>query len=92
MIQVNINEIKSRFSEFLAKAAQGETILVCKHNKPFVEIGPLDKPKPRKRILGSAKGSLTMAPDCFKPWPKDYSDLFYGEGKGAKDDPLFWKT
>lgn len=91
MIQINICEIKAHFSKYLAKAALGETIVVCKHNKPIVEISSIHKAKPKKRILGSAKGSLSMAPDCFEPWPKDYLDQFYGDGKSAKDDPLFWK-
>lgn len=91
MIKVNIHEIKAHFAEYLGKAAQGETIIVCKHNKPFVEISPIQKPLPPKRVLGFAQGTVKIAPDCFEPWPKDYIDQFYGEGKNTKDDPLFWK-
>src|SRR5260221_237810 len=91
MIQINIHEIKAHFSEYLARAAKGEIIVVCKHNKPFVEISSFQKAKPKKRILGSGKPSLTVAPDCFEPWPKDDLDSFYGEGKSSKSDPLFWK-
>lgn len=91
MIQINIHEAKLHFSKYLAKVALGETIVVCKHNKPFVEISPIQKPKPKKRVLGLAKGTVDIAPDCFEPWPKDYTDLFYGDGKTAKDDPVFWK-
>ncbi len=81
MIQVNIYEMKTHFSHYLAKVAKGETIVVCKHNKPFVEINPIHKSKPVKRILGSAKGSVTVAPDCFEPWPKEALDLFLWRGE-----------
>jgi antitoxin (DNA-binding transcriptional repressor) of toxin-antitoxin stability system len=91
MNQVNIHEIKANFAKYLGKVAQGETLIICKHNKPFVQMSPLQKPKPVKRILGSGKGSLKVSPDCFEPWPKDYLDFFYAEGKSGKDDPLFWK-
>ena len=91
MIQVNIYEMKTHFSKYLAKAAEGETILVCKHNRPLVEIVPVQKAKAKKRILGAGKDSVTVAPDCFEPWPKNFVDLFYGDAKSSKDDPLFWK-
>ena len=91
MIQININEAKTHFSMYLAKVALGETIVVCRHNRPIAEINSLQKPRPKKRILGSAKGSVRVTPDCFEPWPKESLDLFYGAGKSAKDDPLFWK-
>ena len=92
MIQINIHEAKTHFSKYLAKVARGETIVVCKHNKPFVEISPIHKAKLKKRVLGLAKGSVEIAADCFEPWPKDYLDQFYSDGKNAKDDPLFWKS
>jgi len=91
MIQININEAKAHFSKYLAKAAQGEIIIVCKHNKPFVEMSSVHKPKAKKRILGLGKGSVRIASDCFEPWPKEVLDLFYGDAQSSKGDPLFWK-
>ncbi len=84
-------EMKAHFSKYLEKVASGEIIVLCKHNKPFVEISPIHKVKPAKRILGSAKSSLAVASDCFEPWPKEMIGHFYGEGKSSKSDPLFWK-
>jgi len=91
MIQIDVKEAKAHFAEYLAKVAAGEMIVICKNNKPFVKINPIEKPKPKKRILGSAKGSLTIAPNCFESWPKKYLHQFHIYRNRVKSDPLFWK-
>jgi prevent-host-death family protein len=41
MLQLNISEVKRHFSETFAKVKTGETIIVCKRNKPIGEIRPI---------------------------------------------------
>ena len=38
MIVVNIFEAKAKLSEYLDMAAQGERVLICKRNRPVVEL------------------------------------------------------
>ena len=35
MLQLNINEVKTHLSATLAKVEQGETVIICKRNKPI---------------------------------------------------------
>jgi prevent-host-death family protein len=37
MFRVNVFEVKARLSEYLDRAARGERIVVCRHNKPVAE-------------------------------------------------------
>ena len=53
-ISLNINEIKTRFSSFLAKVSKGETVIVCKGNVPIAEIKPITSLPNKKRPLGLA--------------------------------------
>jgi len=43
-MNVTVAEMKADLSEILRKAAAGEEIVVTKHGKPYVKIGP-NKPK-----------------------------------------------
>ncbi len=52
MITLNIHEAKARLSEMPAKVEAGETVVVCRRNKPVVEIRPL----PRKPSLPLGAG------------------------------------
>jgi antitoxin (DNA-binding transcriptional repressor) of toxin-antitoxin stability system len=41
MIRLNIHEVKTHLSKYLAKLEEGETILLCQRNKPIAEIRPV---------------------------------------------------
>lgn len=83
MISLNINEIKTHFSNFLAKVRKGETIIVCKRNVPIAEIKPIATPPDKKRPIGLAGKEF---PDFeiddafFDPLPNDIVGAFNGEG------------
>ena len=38
MVVVNIFEAKAKLSEYLDMAAHGERVLICKRNRPVVEL------------------------------------------------------
>jgi prevent-host-death family protein len=42
MIMVNIYEAKSRLSEFIEAATQGERVVICKHNQPVAELRAIE--------------------------------------------------
>ena len=50
MIKLDVHEAKTHLSEYYAKLKQGETIVLCKRNRPIAEIRPIpalpDAPRP----------------------------------------------
>ncbi|MGP0594869.1 type II toxin-antitoxin system Phd/YefM family antitoxin [Nitrospira sp. T9] len=72
MIKLNIHEAKNHLSRYLDKLKNGETILLCKHNKPVAEIRGLPAPPPsRKRPIGLANGQFTIPDSFFEPLPDE---------------------
>lgn len=55
MIQMTVGELKAQFSDVLDKVEQGETveILYGRAKKPVAQIVPMEKPKKKRRILGT---------------------------------------
>ena len=40
-MEVGVRELKARLSEFIAKAAAGESVIVTDRGRPVAQIGPL---------------------------------------------------
>jgi antitoxin (DNA-binding transcriptional repressor) of toxin-antitoxin stability system len=78
MIRLNVHEAKTHLSRYLAQLAQGETIVLCRHNTPIAEIRalPAERTKPRK--LGQAKGKVEITPAFFADLPADVLAGFEG--------------
>lgn len=84
MINLNINEAKAHLSSYLARAAKGEKIVICKRNKPVAEILAIKSPGKKKRPIGlAAKEYPSFAIDkaFFEPLPQEMLDAFSGLGK-----------
>jgi len=82
MLQLNINEVKKHLSATLAKVANGETVIICKRNKPVAEIRPIKKPLQKKRPLGLMRKKYPgfKVPDNInEPLPDDILADFSGE-------------
>jgi antitoxin (DNA-binding transcriptional repressor) of toxin-antitoxin stability system len=82
MISLNINEIKTHFSSFLAKVSNGETIIVCKRNVPIAEIKPIAALPDKKRPIGLAGKEypdFEISDAFFDPLPEDIVAAFNGE-------------
>ncbi|MDH7578288.1 MAG: type II toxin-antitoxin system Phd/YefM family antitoxin [Bacillota bacterium] len=73
--EVNIHEAKTHFSKLLARVREGEEIIIAKAGKPVARLVPL-KEQPVKRVPGSAKGKITLAPDFDAPLPESVVELF----------------
>ncbi len=78
MIRLNVHEAKTHLSGHLGRLAKGETILLCKRNKPIAEIRPLPAPRTKPRPLGLAKGTFKVPPAFFKPLPASLLRAFNG--------------
>lgn len=84
MITMNINEAKTHLSSALEKVARGETVVLCKRNKPVAEIRPVREPLREKRPIGLAAREFpgfTVDRTFFEPLPDDIVTAFSGEGE-----------
>ena len=82
MIYLNINEIKTHFSSFLAKVSNGETVIVCKRNVPIAEIKPIMASPNKRRPIGLAGRDypdFEISEAFFEPLPEDIVTAFNGE-------------
>ncbi len=73
--QFSVHDAKTHLSSLLDRVLQGETIVICRHNKPVAKIGPLTL-GPVKRIIGSFAGQISYTEDCFAPMTDTEIDDF----------------
>ena len=66
---LNLTEAKSKFSDVVEKASQGEEIIITKMGKPVVRIIRYQAPNSSRR-LGLFEGKIRLADD-FDEWPDD---------------------
>jgi antitoxin (DNA-binding transcriptional repressor) of toxin-antitoxin stability system len=88
MKEVNIADLKARLAEYLDLAVAGESIVICRHNKPIAELRRLEGVRSEPRPVGALPGRPAFAvPDAFfEPLPAD--DLASWEGVDAGFDAL----
>jgi prevent-host-death family protein len=80
MSKVNIFEVKARLSEYLDRAAGGERIVICRHNKPVAELRPVDETRTVERPIGPLPGRPTfeVPPSFFEPMTDEELDAWDG--------------
>jgi antitoxin (DNA-binding transcriptional repressor) of toxin-antitoxin stability system len=72
MIMVNIADAKARLSEYLEAAAGGETVLICRHNRPVAELRALETGQTGPRDLTPMfPGETFMTDGFFEPMTPD---------------------
>ncbi len=76
-VQVNIHEAKTHFSKLLARVKEGEEVIIAKAGKPIARLVPVVE-RPARRLPGSAKGKVTIAPDFDAPLPEAILREFEG--------------
>ncbi len=77
MEQVSVQDAKTHLSSLLDRVLKGETIVVCRHNRPVAQLGPcIPEPLPVKRIIGSFAGQISYTEDCFAPMTDAEVDEF----------------
>lgn len=75
MPTINIHDAKTHLSRILSRVEGGEEIIISKAGRPVARIVPL-KEKMKKRIPGTAKGSITIMKDFFRPLSEDILNEF----------------
>lgn len=76
-MQINLYEAKTRLSELVEAASQGQTVTIAKAGKPLAKLVPIEAPRHRIR-LGLMKGSLRISKDFDAPLPDAVLDAFEG--------------
>ena len=87
MLTLNINEVKTHFSNCLAKVGKGETVVVCKRNVPIAEIKPIASRPSHKRPIGLAGKEypdFQIDDAFFEPLPDEILSAFNGKKSGEK--------
>lgn len=67
MLQVDLEEAKSRLLELINAVLKGETVLIVKDLQEAVQLVPVVSSA--RRQFGSAKGLIVMADDFDAPLP-----------------------
>ncbi len=80
MKSVNVHEVKAHLSEYLAQVEAGETVIICRRNKPIAELKPVAAARTTPRPIGLAEGCVKVLPEFFEPLDDELLDLFEGKG------------
>ncbi len=80
MKSINVHEAKAHLSEYLAQVEAGETVVICRRNKPIAELKPIAPSRKAPRPIGLAEGRIKILPGFFEPLDDELLDLFEGKG------------
>jgi len=69
METVTIRKAKTELSRLIAKACQGEEIVIVRGSKPVVRLVPIQNKGERKP--GAWKGKVKIGPEFFEPLPPE---------------------
>lgn len=70
MVIYSIAEAKAHFSELLAKAANGQTIRITKHGKPYVTLAAAEPARRKLPRVGALKDQVWIADDFDRLGPE----------------------
>jgi antitoxin (DNA-binding transcriptional repressor) of toxin-antitoxin stability system len=65
MIMVNIADVKARLSEYLEAVGRGETVVICRHNRPVAELRAIEAHRTGPRDLTPMFPGETFITDAF---------------------------
>ena len=74
-VQVNIHEAKTHLSKLLVRVEEGEEVIIAKAGKPIARLVKVGE-RPARRVPGSAKGKVTIAPDFDASLPESVLEAF----------------
>jgi prevent-host-death family protein len=78
--KINVHDAKTNLSKYLDRVEAGETIIVCRHNRPIAALRPLppEAVKRKPRVPGFDKGKFTIPPEFFEPMSEEELSLWEG--------------
>ena len=82
MRSATIFEAKTKLSELVRRAQQGEEVVITsgRDKKPVARLVAID-PAPKRRRIGFLAGQGDVGPEFFDPLPEDELRLWNGEGE-----------
>jgi len=67
-MKVSVAEAKNKLTQLIQAVEKGETITICRHGKPVVDIVPTSAQKRKPRQYGTMKEEIIIHdPDWAKP-------------------------
>ena len=87
MIRCNIREAKTHLLRCLSRVEAGETVVLCRRNRPIAGIRRLEPPRTEHRPFGPARGEFAVPASFFYPLPEELTDAFEGGDPGAGQGP-----
>jgi len=75
---VNLYEAKTRLSQLVERAAEGEEIIIAKAGRPLARLVPLAQ-RTGPRPLGLLAGEVRVGPDFDDPLPATIREAFEGK-------------
>jgi antitoxin (DNA-binding transcriptional repressor) of toxin-antitoxin stability system len=87
MIRANVFEVKAKLSEYLDRAARGERIIICRHNRPIAELRAVGDVRTEPRPIGPLpeRPAFDVPASFFEPLSASELDLWDRVSAG---DPL----
>jgi prevent-host-death family protein len=73
---VNMHQAKTSLSRLVARALDGEEIVIARNGEPLVKLVPVPK-EPKPRVPGRYKGKIWISPD-FEFTDEEIAELFEG--------------
>jgi len=67
---VNVHDAKTQLSRLLLRIGQGEEVIIARAGKPVARLVPFAA-QPARRMAGSARGQVWIAPDFNAPLPDE---------------------
>ncbi len=79
MTQVNIHEAKTQLSKLIARAMDGEEVIIARANEPVVKLVPVEptETKPTRRKLGGLEGVWPVPEDVKSSFQEEIDKLFH---------------
>lgn len=74
-VMVNVHDAKTQLSRLLLRIGQGEEVVIARAGKPVARLVPFAA-QPVRRVAGSARGQVWIAPDFNAPLPDEVVAAF----------------
>ncbi|CAD5263594.1 MULTISPECIES: type II toxin-antitoxin system Phd/YefM family antitoxin [Halomonadaceae] len=79
MEAINIHEAKTRLSQLVARAAEGEGFIIAKAGKPMARVTAIDSPASgQQKRLGFLAGQFKIPNDFDRMGQEEIAEMFGG--------------
>lgn len=85
MRQPNIHEVRENLAEYIAAAAEGEEVLICRRNEPVARLLAITRLPRKPRPIGQAADAGVALPAAF--WEPLSEELMAAFGGSAEAPP-----